>query len=98
MDDNVTPIDDDALVMAKLPSPRDTMNWCYQVVRRTVDGETTFGIHEAYRGQDNTLYGWTENPVSIIGNSYEELITELVHALAALGRPVIDDDTQTELT
>lgn len=68
--------------------------WNHRVVKRIVKecGEDTerFGIHEAfYDIESETL--WTDEPVSVEGESIAELRETLERMLAALDKPIIDD-------
>lgn len=68
-------------------------SWDYRVVRRVVDGEVVFGIHEGYYGLGEVgSTAWTADPVTIVADSVEGLRTELGHVVAALERPVIDGE------
>jgi hypothetical protein len=52
-----------------------------------------FGIHEVFYGlPDESDPGWTEDAVSVEGESVDELRETLQRMLVALDRPVIVDD------
>lgn len=80
------------------------MGWNYRVMRHTeknpATGETVsrLAIHEAhYRNDDVDDHvvpvhevGYTENPVSVTGETIDELKATLQLMLAALEKPVLD--------
>lgn len=67
------------------------MTWNHRVVRRAIDGEPFYGIHEAFYAQGvDEPNGWTEDPAAPVGETLDELRVELERMLAALDRPVIE--------
>jgi len=82
------------------------VGWNYRVIRRaaidTASGETehTFGIHEVYYRSDevdertvsSSEVGFTEMPVTVVGESVEAIRSALELMLAALEKPVLDDE------
>lgn len=75
-------------------------HWNHRVVRRILieAGEPVewFGIHEVFydhaQGESNPKLGWTEEPISVEGESVEELRETLVRMILALDKPVIIDN------
>ena len=69
-------------------------HWNHRVVKRMTrefDKDVEwFGIHEAfYEVGGQTL--WTDEPVTVEGESIEELRETLERMLVALDKPIIDD-------
>ena len=52
--------------------------WNYRVVRKTVNGETIFGIHEGYYDDNGNLEGITEDPVEIYAEGSVENLGEVM--------------------
>ncbi len=51
------------------------MTWRYQLVRKLQeDGEISFGVHEAYLNDDNTIHSITVNPIQLQFESLYDLI------------------------
>lgn len=61
------------------------MTWNYRVVHTGDE----YGIHEVY--YDPT--GWTVEPVPVVADSVEDLRDVLNRMLAALDKPVIEDES-----
>ena len=68
--------------------------WNHRVVKVAYEGETFFGIHEAYYGPGWDDLSWTEKPVAPVGETIEELRHTLERMLAALDKPIIDDSME----
>ena len=68
--------------------------WNYRVVKKLVNEETIFGIHEAFYDDDGNLEGITENPVQIYAEeSVENLADEMKYIVAALeAEPIIYEE------
>lgn len=67
--------------------------WTYRVVRRVIDGEASYAIHEAYDDGDVTLpHSITETPSVVSAESEQALAELLERMLAALDRPVLAYD------
>jgi len=65
-------------------------HWNYRVVRKVVDDEVIFGIHESYYDNDGNLEGITENPISIYAEeNLENLAKEMGYIVQALEADVI---------
>jgi hypothetical protein len=72
-------------------------HWNHRVVRQIRDGETFYGIHEVFYGlPDESDAGWTEDPISPVGETVEELRETLERMMRALDKPVILDDDEKE--
>lgn len=65
-------------------------HWNHRVVKQTDGDETWFGIHEVFYDEEQGT-GWTENAVSVIGQSVDDLRWVLEKMLLALDKPVIED-------
>ena len=50
------------------------MSWNNRIFKHEKDGEEYFGIHETYYDKDGNIEGWTENPISGLYDSVEDLI------------------------
>lgn len=66
--------------------------WNFRVARRTLDGETSYGIHEIYYGSDGVIRFWTSDPVDPFGETVDELRADLTRMYAATFEDVIDLD------
>ena len=71
--------------------------WNYRVVKKNVNGEIIFGIHEGFYDDDGNLEGITEDPVTIYAEeSVEKLKKELEYIITALeAEPVIYEEVLT---
>lgn len=68
------------------------MSWNYRVVKKTQNGETTYGIHECYYDENGNPSSITVEPMDPHGESIEELRDDLELMSLALTRPVLNFD------
>ena len=64
--------------------------WNYRVMRTVVDDEVMYGIHEVYYNEKDQPESWTQDPVSPLVDSEEELKDVLRLMSEALDKPVLD--------
>jgi len=73
-------------------------HWNHRVVKRIVrefDKDVEwFGIHECFYGPSDES-GWTDEPITVEGESIDELREALERMLRCLDRPVIDGTKDT---
>jgi hypothetical protein len=62
--------------------------WDYRVIRRKVNDEYHFGIHEVYYVNDN-IECWSENAEVPFGESLHELREDLKNFSEALEKPIL---------
>lgn len=68
-------------------------HWNHRVMKRKIDGEDVYAIHEVYYEMDDEdRILWTENDVAPCGETLEELKQELQRMLKATEKPVLDYD------
>ena len=74
------------------------MSWNYRVIRRVVNDETMFAVHEAYYNApgDERPHSITVEPVTPVGNTIEELREAICRFSESLSKPVLDHDGQWE--
>jgi len=78
------------------------MTWNHRVVRRTypnthMDDSILYEIHEVYYNEDGTIGSITEEPISIIEESVEDLKSTIERLTKCLTTPIIDYDTLQEI-
>lgn len=67
------------------------MTWNYRVYKCKEKEEEYYAIHEAYYAPyKEEPHSYTVDPVAPMGNTLEELRSDLQMMLAALDKPVID--------
>lgn len=66
--------------------------WNHRVARRTVEGETCYGIHEVYYSDNGEIRFWTLDPVDPFGETVDELRADLARMYGATYKDVIDLD------
>lgn len=79
------------------------MGWNYRVLKRhnPMIGEDVFGIHEVYYREDDSIQGWSEDPVKLTGESMADLAADLLLIGKCFDSPVIDisdEDNPREIT
>ena len=68
------------------------MTWDYRVVHRVVNAEEIYAVHEVYYDEDGFPSMVTEKPIPVQGETYEELVKDVVHYIAALAYPILEYD------
>jgi hypothetical protein len=69
------------------------MPWNYRIMHnRAVRPESghPFGIHEVYYNDDGSVYGWTEDAISLVGHDLDDLEWRLRAMLEAFQEPVLE--------
>ena len=66
------------------------MTWNHRLVRRSENGETWYGIHEAFYDKNKRVRAITKDPIDVIGESVEEVRETLQRMLRALEAPILD--------
>ena len=68
------------------------MSWNYRIVKTSSGGEDEFGIHEVYYDNHGNLKSYSEDPVSPLGSTLEELKGDFSHFQVAFEKPVLTPD------
>jgi hypothetical protein len=66
------------------------VSWNYRIIRRTFKGHASYQIREVYYRPDETIEGWTENPINPAGETPEELKQDFSRQLLAFESPILD--------
>lgn len=67
-----------------------TGTWNHRVIARTANGERYLNIHEVYYDQpEGKIRNWTLDPVTVGGDTVEELTETLNRMLRAVSKPVL---------
>lgn len=54
------------------------MAWRYGLIKTKLeDGSDWYAVHELHMNPDNTVHSWTEHPITLSGESPEELLEVL---------------------
>lgn len=64
---------------------RPSSYWNYRVI----ESEEVFRIHEVYYNKKGEITAFSENPITPLGDTLDELKGDLEYYLQALGRPVL---------
>ena len=72
--------------------------WNHRVIRtRHAKTETVaYYIHEVYYQEDGSIAGWTERPVTPVGETVQELRKEIERFLLACYRPILEEKETDE--
>jgi len=68
--------------------------WNHRAVKK-IDyfGEPYYEIHEVYYNDDHTIYAMTVNPISLYGESLEDLKVTLERMMRCIENPILDERT-----
>lgn len=64
--------------------------WNHRVMRRTTKYGTYYGVHEVYYDSEGKVDGYTIHPVSVAGESVEEIKEYLQMILNCLDKDILD--------
>lgn len=67
------------------------MSWNYRVVKTTVDGEDSYGIHEVYYDEEGKPKMFSADPCPVFSETLEGLEEEISRIRAALGRSALQE-------
>ena len=71
-------------------SNEDFGYWNYRIIKReNPSGEVTYGIYEAHYDMEGNLKGHGENPISLIGESVEDLRFEIENLKESLSKDIL---------
>jgi len=65
------------------------LGWNYRIIRKIIDGRESYGIHEVYYWEDDSM-AWIATPGSPYGESLKELKGDLALMTQAFDQPVLD--------
>jgi len=63
--------------------------WNHRVIAIREERQDFFMIHEVHYDDDGNICSWTENPVSVSGDSLDEMRTTLHYMLRCLSKPIL---------
>tara|TARA_B100001287_G_C22190855_1_gene303447 strand:- start:42 stop:314 length:273 start_codon:yes stop_codon:yes gene_type:complete len=64
--------------------------WNYRVIKReNPSGEVTYGIYEVHYDMEGNLRGHSENPISIIGESIEDIKFDIENLTKSLQKDIL---------
>ena len=66
-------------------------HWNHRILKKKINGEDIFSIREVYYNDDGEIYGITEHPVEIWGNTIEEIKETCEMILRCVDTPVLID-------
>jgi hypothetical protein len=63
--------------------------WNHRIIAVREEREDFFQIHEVHYDDDWQIEGWTENAVTVVGDSTDEIRMTLHHMLRCLDKPIL---------
>ena len=51
--------------------------WNNRIVKHEKDDTAWYSIHEVFYREDGAIYGYTENPITILGETVEDVKSQL---------------------
>lgn len=73
------------------------MSWNHRIVRRNYSGDVMYEIHEVYYDKDGKVSGLTQEPISIMEESLEDLKKTIERLQNCLEKSIIDYETNEEI-
>ena len=50
--------------------------WNNRIIKHEKDGVTWYSVHEAFYNEDGSIYAHTEDPITIVGETEEEVVEQ----------------------
>jgi len=69
------------------------MSWNYRVMRQTLAGEPSWGVHEVFYTEAGEVRDWTREPVGAAADSLAEVCELLARMTKATRLPTLDFET-----
>lgn len=63
--------------------------WGYRIMKHTADEEEHFAVHEVFYSDKGDVESWTADPISISGDSKQEVIASIKQMLGDCRQPVL---------
>jgi len=83
-------------IQLKIPFPNysydemDNGYWNYRIIKREQSsGEVTYGIYEVYYDLEGNMRGHTETPISVIGESIDDLKFDIENLRESLNKDIL---------
>ncbi len=64
--------------------------WDYRVIRKTQNDAVSYEIYEVYYNDKDEIENWTEEPVSPMGETCNELRNDIFYFMSAFRHPVLN--------
>lgn len=68
------------------------MSWNYRIIKTTIGGEDSYGIHEVYYDENGKPKMYSEDPIPAHGETLTELREDMDRLLQAFEKPIISSD------
>ena len=69
------------------------MSWNYRIIKsKDIDGSNYYQVHEVFYDEDGVANGCTENAITPVGNTVEELKRVFEMILNSFDKPVIEEE------
>lgn len=65
-------------------------HWNYRIMKRTINGETGYTLHEVYYNDAGEIEGYTEDPIAPFGTDIEDLRINIWQMRQAFDKPVLE--------
>ena len=64
--------------------------WNNRIIKHEKDGATWYSVHEAFYNEDGSIYAYTDDPISIVGETEEEAVEQAEQILRDIkDKPVL---------
>ena len=50
--------------------------WNNRIIKHEKDGVTWYSVHEVFYNKDGSIYAYTEDPITIVGETEEEAVEQ----------------------
>lgn len=69
------------------------MTWRYQLTKETINGHDEYAVREVYFDDEGNLTSWTKDPITLTGDSQQEILEDLIRIRTDIKRGGVLDIT-----
>ena len=70
--------------------------WNNRIIKHEKDGVTWYSVHEVFYNKDGSIYAYTEDPITIVGETKSETIGQVEQILRDIKDTLVIDASEIE--
>ena len=70
--------------------------WNNRIIKHEKDGVTWHSVHEVFYNKDGSIYAYTEDPITIVGETKSETIGQVEQILRDIKDTLVIDASEIE--
>ena len=70
--------------------------WNNRIIKHEKNGTIWYGVHEVFYNKDGSIYAYTEDPITIVGETKSETIGQVEQILRDIKDTLVIDASEIE--